>query len=343
MKRGIFYRKLPRKAVQCTLCPRNCVILEGGRGYCLTRINFKGELYSLAYGNPTGLQIDPIEKKPFYHFNPGSRVLSFGTQGCNFRCEYCCNYYYSMAFPEKEEISVRPEDIVERAIKEGCEGIAYTYNEPTTFFEYALDTMKLAHSRGLFNVFVTNGSINREPLMSADDFLDAVVIDFKGFNESFYEKFVHAKLSWVKEGVRNYKALRAHKEVTYLVVPTLTDSEDEVRKFSRFIIKELGPDTPVHFIRFFPMYKMLDYPETPLSILENCHDLAKEEGLNYVYAGNADTPYTNTYCPDCGALLIRRAGNRLIKSNMDNGRCPKCGKRIPVKGSVRVNHLPYFG
>jgi len=331
--------------VNCTLCPFNCRIPKGMVGHCSTRINFEGVLHSLVYGNPTGLQVDPIEKKPFFHFNPGSRVLSFGTQGCNFRCEYCCNYYFSQSIPEKTGVvRFKPQDIVNRAIEDKCDGIAYTYNEPTIFFEYAFDTAKIAHSKGLFNVFVTNGCINEKPLRSIDPYLDAVVIDFKGFNKEFYETRVKAKLEWVVKGAQAYAKLKAHKEITNLVVPGLNDDPDEIRALSRFVFDTFGPDTPLHFIKFFPLYKMDDVPETPISLLKDCYEIAKSEGLRYVYLGNVDNEFENTYCPFCNELLIRRARTRVINSYLDQGKCPKCGERIPINNVKKdFNHKPYFG
>jgi len=242
-------------------------------------------------------------------------------------------------------VRVKPEDIVNKALKEGCEGIAYTYNEPSIFFEYAFDTAKIASSKGVFNVFVTNGCINKAPLMDIDPYLDAAVIDFKGFNPSFYRKYVNAKLEWVKEGLKNYARLRAHKEVTNLVVPGLNDDPEEIRELSRFVIDVLGPDTPLHFLRFFPLYKMSDVPQTPLSLLQECYDIAKSEGLRYVYLGNTDDNKENTYCRYCNELLIDRARGRVIKSSLVNEKCPKCDEKIPIKGGVKENfdQHPYFG
>ena len=338
VKKAVYYEKV-NSHVKCTLCPWNCVIPKGKRGYCGTRMNYEGVLYSLVYGGPTGFGIDPVEKKPLFHYYPGAKVLSFGTQGCNFKCEYCCNYYYSQTAPDSTTvIHTKPEDIVNMALREKCQGIAYTYNEPSIFLEYAIDTMKIAHQKGLFNIFVTNGCINKEPLMDVNPYLDAVTIDFKGFNEAFYKKYVHAKLEWVKNSVSYYKELRAHKEITNLVVPGLNNDEEEVRAFSRFIIDTLGPDTPVHFLGFNPTYKMIDVPKTPASMLNTCHKIAKDEGLNYVYLGNIKTDLENTYCPYCGELLIRRS-QMIVKSNLiKDGLCPNCNETIPVNGATRVNN-----
>ncbi len=345
MKEASYFKKLKGKVVQCTLCPWNCKLKSGMIGKCGARINIKGVLYSIVYGEPNGFQIDPVEKKPFFHFHPGSKVLSFGTNGCNLNCDYCCNYFLSQSRQEvNQDIRVKPEEVVNKALINDCDGIAFTYNEPTIFFEYAFDIMKLAHSKGLFNVFVTNGCINKEPVLDLDPYLDAVVINFKGFNQEFYTKHVNAKLEWVKNAVRFYSGINAHKEVTYLVVAGLTDSPEEIASFSRFIIKTLGPDTPVHFLRFFPLYKMVDVPQTPIGLLNDCRIIAKREGLNYVYLGNVNSEYESTYCPYCGELLIKRSNGLIIDSKIVNNECPVCKKRIPIKGVIKknFNHYPYF-
>ncbi len=335
MKKAFFYKKLKDNTVKCSLCQWECVIKEGARGICRTRENIKGELYSLVYGNPTGFQVDPIEKKPFYHFNPGSWVYSFGTLGCNFKCEYCCNWIFSQETPEKEDIKVTPKEVVTSAIAARCQGIAYTYNEPTIFLEYAYDIMKLAKKQGLFNVMVTNGSITKSALEKVHAFLDAVVIDFKGFNKEFNEKYVHAPLEFTKNGVKYYsKYKHIHKEVTNLVVPNLNDNLDDIRALVKFVKKWLGKDTPMHFIRFFPMYKMKNIAQTPKKTLLACYEIAKEEGMEYVYIGNIDTDKNHTYCPKCNELLIQRRGLLFSKSYLKDKSCPKCGYKINIVGKI---------
>jgi len=340
VKRATYFKKLRGSRVQCTLCPWNCVIPKGGVGHCKTRINYEGVLYSLVYGEPTGFQVDPIEKKPLYHFHPGSKVFSFGTQGCNFNCKYFCNYFFSQARPAQTTIvRVKPEEIVSHALAASCGGIAYTYNEPSIFLEYAFDTARLAHSKGLFNVFVTNGAVNKAPLLDMDPYLDAAVIDFKGFNEEFYHKYVGARLSWTKNGLKYYSQLKAHKEVTNLVVPGLNDNPVEVRALARLIIDTLGDETPFHLLRFFPLFEMTDVPETPIQTLEECYEIARDEGLKYVYVGNAGSHYENTYCPDCAELLINRSINGVVRSRLINNRCPKCDERVNITGAVKRSNL----
>jgi pyruvate formate lyase activating enzyme len=337
VKKAVYYKKLRKDIIQCTLCPWNCIIKKGDVGHCGTRINYEGVLHSLVYGEPTGFQADPIEKKPLFHFHPGMKVLSFGTQGCNFNCKYCCNYFFSQTKPPKTtNMRVTPQEIVNKALTMNCEGIAYTYNEPSIFFEYAFDTARIAHNKGLLNVFVTNGCINKAPLKDINHYLDAAVIDFKGFNDDFYKKYVGAKLDWVKKGVKYYSDLRAHKEITNLVVPGLNDDPKEIRQLARFIIDTLGDETPLHLLKFFPLYEMEDVPQTPVNVLEQCYSIARDEGLKYVYLGNIDTDKENTYCPDCGELLINRSTMRTISSRLKNGCCPKCNEKINIKGII--NH-----
>ncbi len=311
---------------KCYLCQRNCVI--SSRGFCNVRVNINGKIYSLVYGEPTGFQIDPIEKKPFFHFRPGMHVLSFGTQGCNFRCPYCCNYFYSQAVPdEKEGVSVPPEEVVDIALKNNCEGIAYTYNEPTIFFEYAYDIAKLARKHKLFNVFVTNGSTSKEPIKDISLFLDAVVIDFKGFSENSY-KFIGAKLEWVKNCVKYYSNFsNIHKEITYLVIPGHTDNKEEIKNFGIFIRDVLGLDTPIHLLKFYPLFKARNIPETPIEMLSKCKSILEEMGFYYVYLGNVGPQ--NTYCPKCGTLLIERGYE--IKSYLKDRACPNCGFAVNIK------------
>ena len=343
MKKADYWVK-KQGGVLCELCPRYCLIKEGSYGYCNARANVSGTLRSIVYGNPTGFQVDPIEKKPFYHFNPGARVYSFGTMGCNMRCRYCCNWFYSQEKPVKQAAAIAPSKIIKAAIDNHCHGIAYTYNEPSVFFEYARDTAKAANDKGLFNLFVTNGLINEKPLADIDDYLDAVVIDFKGFNEKFYLEYTGAKLDWVKQSVKYYKKLRAWKEVTNLVVPGLNDSTDDITSLVKFIKQVLGVNTPIHFIRFFPLYKATNIPYTPEQVLKRCYDIAKDQGMNYVYIGN-DASRDDTHCPKCGSLLIKRSGLRLIKSYLKGKKCPKCGFSVPIIGNIHEGtfNYPNFG
>ncbi len=325
------YWKNKNGNVKCELCPRKCVIPKDKTGFCNVRKNVDGELHSMVYERPCSINIDPIEKKPFYHFYPGSKVLSVATMGCNFRCKFCCNWDISQAkiektYPEK----VPPKKIVEIAKQNDIDLIAYTYTEPTIFFEYAEDIAKIAKKENLKNIFVTNGYAMEKPLNSIKKNLDAVVIDFKGNNKEFYEKFSMAKLEEVKNGALLYKKLGIHIEVTNLVIPDKNDDLNEMRELSRWIKKNLGKNTPFHLLRFFPTPEMPSPKQTKFSTLKKIYEIAKEEGLNYVYIGNTENPeYNNTYCPNCNELLIERFLMNTTKINLTNdNKCERCNEKI---------------
>lgn len=327
------YWKKEKKYIRCELCPRRCIIPKGNIGFCRVRKNINGKLYSLVYGKPSSIGIDPIEKKPFYHFHPGTKTLSFATVGCNFRCKFCCNWKISQAKVEqlsKEE--VLPKDMVKIAETKDVQGIAYTYIEPTIFFEYAYDTAKIAKPKGFYNVFVTNGYSMEKPLNDIKLYLDAAVIDFKGNNEKFYRDFTSAELEEVKKGALKYKKIGTHIEITNLIVPGLNDNLDEMKDFAKWLREKFGKDVPYHILRFFPTYKMQKPEPTSFEILKKIYDISKEEGLNYVYIGNVEEEkYNNTYCPVCGELLIERHFMQTLKINLTkDNRCPKCRTKIPI-------------
>jgi len=317
--------------IRCTLCPHNCIIGEGKRGICGVRENRNGKLYTLIYGSCSSAHADPIEKKPLYHFHPGTFVYSLGTVGCNFRCLHCQNYTISQARPEEYPLAeIMPEDAVKRAA-ECCDGIAFTYNEPTIWMEYALDTAKMAREKNLYTVFVTNGYINREPLDDISRYLDAVNVDVKSMNNSFYRKLCSASLEPVLEACWGYKRRGVHVELTYLVIPSHNDSEEEIKKFCRWVIKEMGELQVIHFTAFYPHYRMMNVPPTSLKKLLGAYTIAKKEGLHYVYLGNVPHgDYENTYCHNCGNLLIERYGFSAKIMDMDGKKCGKCGEEIPV-------------
>ncbi len=333
-KIAMFWKRMD-SVVKCSLCYRMCTIKEGKRGFCGVRINRNGTLYSLVYGKITAANIDPIEKKPLFHFHPGSSTFSISTVGCNFRCQFCCNWVLSQ---ETEIIGreVSPETIVEWALKYGANGISYTYNEPTVFYEFAYDTAKIAHSKNLYNTFVTNGYLTPEAIREIAPYLDAATVDFKGSGDAeFYRKFMSVPdPSPIYESLLELKRNKIFTEVTNLVVPQVGDDPDNLRKLARWIVENLGPETPFHLIRFYPEYKMLDFNPTPISTLEKLASIAKSEGLQYVYIGNVPGhELENTYCPSCGELLIARYGFTIHKWNVkDDNRCPKCGEKINIIG-----------
>jgi pyruvate formate lyase activating enzyme len=318
--------------VQCTLCPFQCFLPEGNRGICNVRQNVGGKLYTLVYAQPVAVHIDPIEKKPVYHLYPGSRSYSLSTVGCNLRCAFCQNWEISQAQPEHargEPLS--PEEIVHNAMSTGCRSIAYTYAEPTVFYEYVYDTAVLAKRAGLRNVLVSAGYINPEPLAELAPLFDIVKIDLKGFNESFYRRVVKGELRFVLRTLTELKRHGVLTEVVNLVVPTLNDDPHEIAQMCRWVVRELGADTPVFFSRFTPQYRLQNLPPTPVETLERAHTIAREAGLRYVYLGNVHGhPAEHTYCPTCGRALIKRHGYVVLEYDLSpGGSCPYDGTRIP--------------
>lgn len=332
MKEAMFYQKLEGRQVRCYLCRFHCLIGDGKRGHCRVRKNRDGILYSQVYGRVVAEHVDPIEKKPLFHLLPGSRSYSVATVGCNFRCRHCQNY--SIAQPDEGSIErygkmVSPETIVESALEAGCSSIAYTYTEPTIFFEYAYDTAVLARAAGLRNVFVTNGYITDEALAVIAPYLDAANIDLKGFSEKFYRETVGATLAGVLECIREYRRLGIWIEITTLVIPHHNDSEEELRGIAEFIVKELGPRTPWHVSQFYPTYLLTDEPRTPIATLRKAKEIGLAAGLRYVYEGNVPgEDGENTACPSCGAIVIKRYGYAVEKNLLERGRCSGCGFQV---------------
>ncbi|AEF97332.1 AmmeMemoRadiSam system radical SAM enzyme [Methanotorris igneus] len=333
LKEAMFYEELEDNKVRCNLCPRHCIILEGKRGFCRARKNIGGKLYAMGYGKLSSVAIDPIEKKPLFHFYPGSSVLSIATGGCNFRCKHCQNWQISQKAPD--EIPYRemyPEDIVNLAVEYNCEGISYTYTEPTIFYEIMYDTAILARKHGLYNAMVTNGYIEEEPLKKLP--VDAMNIDIKG-NAEFYKKVCQGTLDPVLRTCVLAKKLGIHVEVTNLIIPGYNDNEDDILYIIEFVKERLGEETPLHFTRFHPDYMLMDVPPTPVEILEKARNMALEEGLKYVYIGNVPGHEgEHTYCPNCGALLIRRDIYTISIVNLDlltkPPRCSLCGEKIDI-------------
>jgi len=331
-KEAMFWKPSKDGSVECLLCPHNCEIKDGKVGFCGVRKNEDGKLNSLIYGSCSGIADDPIEKKPLNHFYPGSVVLSLGSVGCNFRCLHCQNYHISTAGPKDGSINeISPEKAVDLAKNHGCKGIAWTYNEPTIWYEYTLDSAKLAKKADLYTVYVTNGYINEEPLRKISPFLDAMNVDVKAFTESFYKKICKARLAPVLRTCEVAKNLGIHLEVTYLVIPEMNDSLDEIKKFCDWVVDFLGVETPVYFSRFHPYFKMKNTPATPLETLLSVYEIAKDAGILYPYLGNVSNEnYENTICPSCKNILIDRHGYTIKTSGLLNGRCRQCNKIIPI-------------
>jgi len=331
VKEAMFYEELPGGRVKCKLCPWECTIKPGDRGICKVRLNQDGRLVTLCYSRPCTIHVDPIEKKPFYHFLPGEEAFSIATAGCNLGCKFCQNWQISQRRPEElDSFYIPPDGIIRLAKRSRSKIIAFTYSEPVVFYEYMLDIAKLAKGEGIKTVVVTGGFINPEPLRLLCRYVDAIKVDLKGFNEKYYKKVVLGKLKPILEAMKIIKEEGVHLEIVYLVVPILNDDSEEIKEMCRWIKENLGRDIPLHFSRFFPAYKMKDYPPTPLSTVERLRKIAIDEGLRYVYVGNVPPghPGESTYCPEDGKLLIGRAGYEVVVNNIKDGRCKFDGTPI---------------
>lgn len=322
-----YYKKLGNNA-RCELCPHFCFLQENETGKCGARKNISGKLISPVYNKPCSLAIDPIEKKPLYHFLPGEKTLSIATPGCNFSCKHCQNWQISQN-PSMASLEITPKQIIEHALTKQAKAISYTYTEPTIFYEYMLDTSRLAKKAKLKNIMVTNGFINPEPLKELCLTIDASNIDIKGDN-AFYERVCSGKLEPVLEAIKIMRKKGLWIELTYLIIPGLNDSHKEISKICNWVVKNLGKDTPLHFSAFYPNYKMLNLPATCPESVKTARNIAKAKGLNYVYTGNIkDDEGSNTYCPVCKSLLIERKFFKIIKNKLDKGKCFKCNTKIP--------------
>jgi pyruvate formate lyase activating enzyme len=335
MKEAMFYRKL-ENALRCDLCARGCTIAEGKVGVCRVRKNVKGKLYSLVYGKLISVAVDPIEKKPLYMFAPGSKTLSVSTVGCNFKCSFCCNYGISQEWKGVVGQDYTPESLVELSKDEGVQGISYTYTEPTIFYEFAYDTAKLASAKGLYNMFVTNGYTKPEAIKKISEYLDAATVDIKASADlEFYRKFSQVpKVEPIFDALLAYKKNKVYTEITNMIVPKFGDDEKKLRKVCRWIVDNLGPETPLHLLQFYPTFKVLNLPRTPVETMEKAYDVAKKEGLKYVFLGNVHGhKYENTYCSKCGNLVVERTIMGVVKTDMKDGyKCNNCGTQIPVFG-----------
>ena len=319
--------------VHCFLCAHHCRIALGERGRCGVRENRDGVLYTLVYGRPVSLAVDPIEKKPLFHFLPRSTSLSLATVGCNFACAFCQNADISQMPREERRITgryVSPGQVVETALAAGCLSISYTYTEPTIYYEYARDCARLATAAGLKNVFVTNGYMTAATLRDIDGNLHAANVDLKAFSDDFYRKWVGARLKPVLDSIRRLRSMGVWLEVTTLLIPGLNDSERQLRALARFLVS-VSPEIPWHVSRFYPSYQLLDTPPTPVSAIEKALRIGKEEGLDYVYGGNIPGHVTEaTACPECGEVVIERDGFRIHRNSAARGQCPRCGRDIAI-------------
>ncbi len=330
-RRAMFFKKAEGDLIQCELCFRRCLIPEEERGFCRVRENRKGELRSLVYGRPVGLQIDPIELEPMYHMVPGHKNLCVYTASCNFRCKHCQNWSISQSTPEQiRALKYTPKEIVEETLKQGCKSISHSINEPTVFFEMMLEVAQHSKQKGLMTLCHTNGGIARAPMIELLKFLDGVTVDLKSFNPKFYQDISEAELAPVLETLKTIRDSGKHLEIVNLIIPTLNDDMADIRKMCKWIAANLGRETPIHFTRFSPQYKMTHLPYTPIKTLEGAMETAKSEGMKYVYVGNVvGHPANSTYCPKCGKKLIERTHFIVLKNQVKNGLCPFCKEKIP--------------
>ena len=333
LKEAMFYKKMDGRDVQCLLCPRECIIPEGKRGFCRNRENCGGTLYTLVYGRPAVVDIGPIEKAPLYHFIPGHFRICLTCASCNLRCKHCQNWHLSQkSFQELNHYSYSPSEIIQQAKKQGLNSISFTYTEPTVYYEYLYDISVIAKENGIKTSIVSNGYINREPLLKLLSGLDAVKMDLKGFSEEFYKEVCSASLKPVLDSLQIVKREKVWLEIVNLVIPTLNDDPKMIEEMCRWIKGNLGLDTPLHFTRFHPDYKLTHLSPTPVSTLQLAYEIAKNNGLRYVYIGNVPGHiYNSTYCPSCNQKVIHRTHFDVVEMNVVDGKCKLCNFPIPGK------------
>jgi len=331
VKEAQYYEKLGGGAVRCTLCPHECEVIDMERGTCSVRENRGGTYYTLVHSRVCSWGVDPIEKKPLFHFLPGTRAFSIATAGCNMECKFCQNWQISQFRPEDVNNRYWPPDrVVELAKINGCPSIAYTYSEPVVFYEYMYDTAVVGRKEGVRSAIITNGFINREPIVELCKVLDAVKVDLKAFTEKFYRETCGGVLKPVLDALKWIKETGIWLELVVLIVPTLNDTKDEIRKMSDWVCSELGPGVPMHFSRFHSTYRIKNLPETPRTTLEMARETAVAAGIQFAYIGNVPMhPFENTYCPKCGELLIQRVLYTTAVIALRDGKCTKCRAEIP--------------
>ena len=329
-KEAMFYTETAR-GVRCLICPNECTLKPGELSDCRNRINKDGKLYSIAYGNPCAIHVDPVEKKPLYHYLPSTRAFSVATAGCNLACLNCQNWTISQKSPtETDNYDLMPGKLVNEAIKNNCPSIAYTYSEPITFFEYTTDSAKLAKQAGLKNILVSAGFINEEPLRYLCQHIDAANIDLKSFSDSIYLKLNAGKLQTVLNTLKILHEEGVWLEITNLIIPGWTDDFDMIKRMCDWLYQNEMYNYPLHFSRFHPQYKLNQLPPTPISTLQKAHEIAMNSGIKFVYIGNVPgTDTSNTYCPNCKKILIERKGFRIIQNNIKSGKCENCMEEIP--------------
>ncbi|MFH1360225.1 MAG: AmmeMemoRadiSam system radical SAM enzyme [Candidatus Omnitrophota bacterium] len=317
--------------IQCHLCTKHCLLDNGQRGDCRARMNIDGKLYSLVYGNPCAVHVDPIEKKPLFHVKPATSAFSIATAGCNGHCKFCQNWQISQRPPEEtHNFDLPPEAVVAAAIRNKCQSIAYTYSDPVIFYEYMFDTAGLAHQRGILNLMITAGLIEKEPLLDLCPLIDAANVDLKSIKANFYRDICSLDLSVVQNTIVTMQQQGVWVELTNLIIPTLNDTQEEIRELCRWVKDHVGCDMPLHFSRFWPMHQLRNLPPTPIDTLTKSYEIARSEGLHFVYVGNVPGHEgNNTYCPNDGKLLVKRVGYMIQENHIINGKCEFCQSEIP--------------
>ncbi len=327
-----YYEKLDDNRVRCLVCPRGCVVAQGQRGFCRVRINRDGKYYSSVYGRACTYHVDPIEKKPLFHFMPGTTAFSIATVGCNLDCKFCQNWEISQERPENvDAYELKPAKVVEAAKQFDAPTIAYTYTEPIVWFEYALDCVRAGHDAGLRSVMISAGYMNREPMVEVAGEMDAIKIDLKALSNDYYKDICSGTLQPVLSTLATIKESGTWLEIVNLMVPTLNDSDSDVEKLCKWVKENLGSDVPVHFTRFYPTYKLQNLPPTPVATVEKAREIALANGIHFPYVGNVPSghPGESTYCPACGEMVIRRVGYRVLSIGLEDGKCPECATAIP--------------
>ncbi len=326
-----YYEKLPHRKIKCVLCPRECVIDDLETGYCGVRENYGGTYYTLVHSRPCSAHVDPIEKKPLFHFLPGTTAFSIATVGCNVLCKFCQNWEISQARPDQiNNYDMPPEKIASYAKNNGCKSIAYTYTEPVIFYEYMYDCAVAGHRKNVKSVMISNGYIQAQPMRDLCKVLDAVKVDLKAYTKEFYKKLVAGRLQPVLDTLVLLKEEKMWTEIVYLVIPTMNDNPQELKRMCKWIVSELGPDVPIHFSRFYPVYRLKNLPPTPTKTLEMAYNIAQDAGIHYAYIGNVPGhDGESTFCPNCKKVVIRRIGYQIVENHVSQkGICFNCGSKI---------------
>lgn len=332
VREAAYYERLPENRVRCLVCPRKCVVADGQRGYCRVRENVGGTYYTIVYGRVCARHIDPIEKKPLFHFLPGTTAYSIATVGCNMACKFCQNWEISQEKPENVgAMNLTPDSIADEAKRWGAPTIAYTYTEPTVFYEFMIDSVRAGHKQGVRSVMISAGYINEDPLRELAGELDAIKVDLKAHSQDFYADICSTSLKPVLETIVRVKASGTWLELVNLIIPTLNDTDQGIHRLCRWVLDNIGDEVPIHFTRFYPTYRLKNVPPTPVASVEKAREIALDSGVKFAYVGNVPAGHRgeSTYCPSCGAVVVKRVGYSVRSTSIEDGGCAKCGSAIP--------------